>query len=145
MSAASPHWHEIIRTFSLAGIAGVGVLIAYLQYRLANLKREDELFDRRYSLLSDIVKQVQAVCKSESRSEFDFEEFSARAEILFDYKFSANLRSSLLKAAVLDLKATLSDFSQAPKEEEINSSVRDIVYEIRDLFRERLTSRGLFR
>ena len=58
MNAVLPMWVEWVRALSVPAIAFAGVTVAAANLRLGRLKRLDDLYDRRLSLLQDILDYV---------------------------------------------------------------------------------------
>ena len=98
MSDSLPLWTEWLRVLSLPAIALLGAIIAALQYRLARLKRADELFRLRYEAFEDALKLAERgpIPGAANLSKDDWNHFnlSNRVVILFGHRF----RNRLFKA-----------------------------------------------
>ena len=62
MASCPKDWIDIISTFSIFIIAVMTVCIAWQQWRTAELKRRNELFDKRYEFYEIVRKFIHEAC-----------------------------------------------------------------------------------
>ena len=83
-------WVDIAAAFFPIIISFVAVYFTYVQFKLAEKKREDDLFDRRFDLYNRTIAWTQAVSKEYGYTEALSEELALilrEGQFLYDKKF----------------------------------------------------------
>ena len=84
MTAPQKDWVDIISALLVPTLAIAGVIIAFLQWRTNELKRKQELFDRRYAFYQKIRKNYFDYAVSEENyDKTDFFDLAEEALFLF--------------------------------------------------------------
>jgi len=77
-------WVDILSALLVPTVAVIGSCIAFLQWRTNELKRKQDLFDRRYAYYQQVRKIYFAVASSERPTdETDFFDLAEEASFLF--------------------------------------------------------------
>jgi hypothetical protein len=115
-----PVWLQILQAFALLAISAVGACLAWQQVRIADIKLQHDLFERRYRVFNATRRMLANVCAKGDLSDDELRLFTIETgDVIFLFNDDlAKYFDEEMKGHLVGLMAWNRAFESAPAETE---------------------------